>query len=94
MTNSDAWSSLRKTARCSIAAVLLEVHVSVIDTLKRSPIERLRALQAAAGMSAAPGIFRFTLGGWVFAYPGEKIWLASPPQTASVRWRDHTNLTL
>lgn len=71
-----------------------EVHVSVIDTLKRAPMERLRALHAAAGMSAAPGIFRFTLGGWLFAYPGEEIWFASPPESASVRWRDHTSLTL
>jgi Replication-relaxation len=70
-----------------------EVHVSVIDTLKRSPIERLRALQAAAGMSAVPGIFRFTLGGWLFAYPGEKIWFADPPASESVRWQDHAGLT-
>jgi hypothetical protein len=70
----------------------LEVHVSVIDTLKQSPIERLWALHAAAGKSAAPGIFRFTLGGWLFAYPGEKIWLAGPPESESVRWQDHANL--
>lgn len=70
-----------------------EVHVSVIDTRTKAPIERLRLLQAAAGMSAAPDIFRFTLGGWLFAYPGEKIWLASAPQSESVRWRDHTSLT-
>jgi len=69
-----------------------EVHVSVIDTLKQAPIERLRALHAAAGMSAVPDIFRFTLGGWLFAYPEEKIWFASPPQSESVRWQDHASL--
>ena len=71
---------------------LFEVHVSVIDTLRRAPIERLRVLQAAA-KSAAPDIFRFTLGGWLFAYPTEKIWFAGPPESESVRWQDHTNLT-
>jgi hypothetical protein len=70
-----------------------EVHVSVIDTPKKAPIERLRALQAASDKSAAPGIFRFTLGGWLFAYPGERIWLAGPPAIESVRWQDHANLT-
>ena len=70
-----------------------EVHVSVIDTLKRAPIERLRALQAAASMSAAPSSFRFTLGGWLFAFPAEAIWFAERPRSESVRWRDHQSLT-
>jgi hypothetical protein len=70
-----------------------QVHVSVIDTLKRAPIERLRALHAAAGMSAAPGLFRFTLGGWLFAFPAEAIWFAERPRSESVRWRDHQSLT-
>lgn len=70
-----------------------EVHVSVIDTLKRTPIERLGALQAAAAKSAAPDIFHFTLGGWLFAYPAEKIWLAGPQECKSVRWQDHVSLT-
>jgi hypothetical protein len=67
-----------------------EVHVSVIDTLKRAPIERLRALQTAAGKSAAPDIFRFTLGGWLFAFPDQPIWFDSQqaPATESVRWQD------
>jgi hypothetical protein len=70
-----------------------EVHVSVIDTRTKAPIERLRALQEAAGESAAPSIFRFTLGGWLFDHPAEKIWLAGPPESASVRWQDHVRLT-
>jgi hypothetical protein len=70
-----------------------EVHVSVIDTLKTAPIARLRLLHAAADQSAVPGLFRFTLGGWLFAYPAEKIWLTSPPESESVRWQDHVSLT-
>ena len=69
-----------------------EVHVSVIDTLKRAPIARLRLLHAAADQSAVPGVFRFTLGGWLFGYPAEKIWMAGPPETESVRWQDHVGL--
>jgi hypothetical protein len=73
-----------------------EVHVSVIDTLKRAPIERLRALHTAAGMSAAPGIFRFTLGGWLFAYADKAIWFVAEqsPSNDSVRWQDFDSLSL
>ena len=70
-----------------------EVHVSVIDTLKRAPIERLRALQATGAKTAAPEIFRFTLGGWLFAFAAEAIWFAERPRSESVRWRDHQSLT-
>jgi hypothetical protein len=72
-----------------------EVHVSVADTLKRAPIERLRALRAAADKSAAPGIFRLTLGGWLFAYPDKAIWFASgqSPTNDSVRWQDFGSLS-
>jgi hypothetical protein len=66
-----------------------EVHVSVIDTRTKAPFERLWLLQAAANKSATPGIFRFTLGGWLFAYATEKIWMAGPPESASVRCQDH-----
>ena len=69
-----------------------EVHVSVVDTLKKAPIARLRLLYAATGQSSASGIFRFTLGGWLFAYPWEKIWFVDPPRTESVRWQDHIRL--
>ena len=63
--------------------------MSVIDALKKAPIARLRLLHAAADQSAVPGIFRCTLGGWLFAYPAEKIWFTGPPDRESVRWPDH-----
>jgi hypothetical protein len=71
-----------------------EVHVSVIDTLKRAPIERLRALQASANKSAASAIFRFTLGGWLFAFPDQPIWFApgQMPANDSVRRQDFESL--
>ncbi|MFA6954297.1 MAG: replication-relaxation family protein [Thermoanaerobaculia bacterium] len=69
-----------------------EVHVSVIDVESNAPIERLRLLQSAA-TSAPPCLFRFTLGGWLFSYPGEKIWFTDPPEIASMRWQDHDGLT-
>jgi hypothetical protein len=73
-----------------------EVHVSVIDTRTTAPIERLRLLQTAANTSAAPDIFRFTLGGWLFAYPDKAIWFASgqSPTNDSVRWQDFDSLSL
>ncbi|MGA8809529.1 MAG: replication-relaxation family protein [Thermoanaerobaculia bacterium] len=68
-----------------------EVHVSVIDTRTKAPIARLRALQAAAGTPSAPSIFRFTLGGWLNAFPDQAIWFtaAGGPTCDSVKWRDH-----
>jgi hypothetical protein len=73
-----------------------EVHVSVIDIRNRSPLERLRALQVAAAASATPHLFRFTLGGWLFAYADKAIWFASgqSPTTDSARWEDFASLSL
>jgi hypothetical protein len=50
-----------------------EVRVSVIDVRSRKPIARLRALAEAASRTAAP--MRFTLGGWLYAFADEAVWL-------------------
>jgi Replication-relaxation len=71
------------------------VRVTVTDPVHRAPMRRLmdllRATARAAGPEAA-GIFRFTLAGWLHAYPNEPIWFAphDEPAHASVRWQEHT----
>jgi hypothetical protein len=67
------------------------VDVTVIDPLRRIPIARLRSLLDAARSSMRPDIFRFTLGGWLYAYPHAPIWfdVSRPPAYDSVAVRDH-----
>lgn len=67
------------------------VHVTVIDPLRRAPIARLRALLDAARSAERPDIFRFTLGGWLYASPAAPIWFGvdRPPQRASIAPSDH-----
>jgi hypothetical protein len=67
------------------------VDVTVIDPLRQLPIARLRSLIDAARSSMRPDIFRFTLGGWLYAYPAAAIWFRTdnPPQSDSVARSDH-----
>lgn len=71
------------------------VRVTVTDPVHRAPMRRLmdllRATARAAGPEAA-GIFRFTLAGWLHAYPNEAIWFAPHDELDhdSVRWQAHT----
>jgi hypothetical protein len=67
------------------------VDVTVIDPLRRAPIARLRSLLDAAKSSMRPDIFRFTLGGWLFAYPDAAVWFdaAHSPAIDSVAVRSH-----
>jgi hypothetical protein len=51
-----------------------QVDVTVIDQVRRAPIARLRSLLEAARASIRPDIFRFTLGGWLYAYPEAPTW--------------------
>lgn len=70
------------------------VDVTVIDQVRRAPIARLRSLLEAARASMRPDIFRFTLGGWLHAFPDAQIWFAvsRPPANDSMALRDHSNL--
>jgi hypothetical protein len=70
-----AIASLPNLAEQVFGLRTFEVRVSVIDTRLQRPVERLRALAAAAAKTHAP--LRYTLGGWLHASPGEAIWFDS-----------------
>lgn len=57
------------------------VDVSVIDTVSRHPLERLRQLMLATRAYGAADLFRFTLGGWLFAHGADAIWYTREPPT-------------
>lgn len=63
------------------------VDVSVIDVARSAPSARLRSLLNAAELSARPDLFRFTLGGWLYAFPHEAVWFrpvhASRPESVA-----------
>jgi hypothetical protein len=70
------------------------VRVSVTDPVHRAPMRRLTSLITAtrhAGGSEVADLFRFTLAGWLHAYPAEPIWFApnDDPTHESVRWQEH-----
>lgn len=67
------------------------VQVTVIDPHHRAPIRRLRNLIDASRRYGGPDVFRFTLGGWLHAYPSDRIWwdVATPPAHDSVAFFDH-----
>jgi hypothetical protein len=70
------------------------VRVSVTDPVRRAPMRRLMDLLTAtrrAGGEDVADLFRFTLAGWLHAYPREPIWFApaDAPAHESVRWQEH-----
>lgn len=67
------------------------VQVTVTDPHHRAPIRRLRNLIDASRRYGGPDVFRFTLGGWLHAYPSDRIWwdVATPPAHDSVAFFDH-----
>jgi hypothetical protein len=71
------------------------VDVTVIDQVRRAPIARLRSLLETARSSIRPDIFRFTLGGWLYAYPDAPTWfdVSCPPAHESTGIQHHTNLS-
>jgi hypothetical protein len=72
------------------------VDVTVIDPLGRAPIARLRSLLDAVRSSMRPDIFRFTLGGWLYAYPNAPMWfdVSRPPDHDSAALCDHPHLSM
>lgn len=67
------------------------VDVTVIDVERQNPLGRLRALIDAAAASTHPELFRFTLGGWLYAYTNENVWFSSArvPEIDSLHFPDH-----
>jgi hypothetical protein len=59
------------------------VHVTVIDAVRQRPIMRMRELMRLTRAANAATLFRFTLGGWLFAYGTGATWFdaASPIST-------------
>ena len=69
------------------------VHVTVIDPVRQRPIERMRELVRITEAAGATSLFRFTLGGWLFAYGPDAIWFdaARGLFSDSVRMQDHVS---
>jgi hypothetical protein len=63
-----------------------QVQITAIDPFRQEPVPRLRDLIDATRRYCGPDIFRFTLGGWLYADPGDPIWfsVAQPPASHSV----------
>jgi hypothetical protein len=86
------YSKLAGVAEDVIGVPRFRVDVSVIDVQSHNPIARLGQLRDATNAYGAADLFRFTLGGWLYAYPNEAIWFARAPETQSVAWRNHEGL--
>ena len=69
------------------------VYVTSIDPIAQHPIARLRALMEATRVHGAADLFRFSLGGWLFAHPSEPIWFVASetPATESPAWSEHAS---
>lgn len=69
----------------------LQIQISVTDPYRRRPMERIRALIDAARRYGGTDAFRFTLAGWMFAYPTGRIWLTTTtrPVSNSLSLGDH-----
>jgi hypothetical protein len=67
------------------------VHVTVIDAVRQRPIARMRELMGIARAAGTTNLFRFTLGGWLFAYGTDTTWFDAAHASAdnSVRMQDH-----
>lgn len=67
------------------------VHVTVTDPHRSTPIRRLRELIDAVRQEGASEIFRFTLGGWLHAAPGDNVWFDTnrTPVVDSAAQADH-----
>lgn len=67
------------------------VQVTVIDAVRQRPIARMRELMRITRAADATDLFRFTLGGWLFAYGTGTTWFDARHLLASdsVRMQDH-----
>lgn len=67
------------------------IDVTVIDASPRNPIERLRRLIDLARGAGMHNVTRFTLAGWLHAFPGQAVWFVNGamPATESCARADH-----
>jgi hypothetical protein len=87
------YAGLSGACASTLGVPSFRVDVSVIDTVSRHPIERLRRLMEATRAYGAADLFRFTLGGWLFAEAAAPIWfIDGTPQVESLRPADHESL--
>lgn len=85
------YSRLAGVAEEVMGVPTFRVDVSVMDVQARNPIARLRHLMEATEAYGAADLFRFTLAGWLYAYPGEAIWFNRTPALDAVAWRAHAS---
>lgn len=52
---------------------VVEVWVAVLDAREHRPLRRLEALRATASAERMTGLMRFTLGGWLHAFPDRPV---------------------
>jgi len=69
----------------------LEIWVAVLDARERRPVHRLTQLLATAEREHLTPAMRFTLGGWLNAFPGEAIFFprGSAPLSEDLATRSH-----
>ena len=67
------------------------VQVTVIDAVSQRPIARMRELMRLTREGGTTNLFRFTLGGWLFAYGPDARWFPEGHVFAheSIRMQDH-----
>ncbi|MGK2885622.1 MAG: hypothetical protein ACSLE8_12750 [Rhodococcus sp. (in: high G+C Gram-positive bacteria)] len=67
------------------------VRVTVIDAVSQRPIARMRELMRLTCVGGTTNLFRFTFGGWLFAYGPDPRWFEEGHVFAheSVRMEDH-----
>lgn len=86
-----AYAVALELAREWLGIEAFTVDVTVVDPSPRDPMVRLRELIELARVSGAASFMRFTLGGWLHAFPGEAVWFANGtvPANDSRGRRDH-----
>ncbi len=86
-----ALASFPKVVATTLGVASFRVDVTVIDVEHQNPMGRLRAMIEAAEASTHPELFRFTLGGWLYAYTNENVWfsVSRVPVKDSLHFPDH-----
>ena len=87
-----AYVRLAAVTEKTLGIPAFRVDVSVSDVRTRLPLARVRQLMRATRDYGAADLFRFTLAGWLFAYPNQPIWFGDIPEGDSLSRKDHSLL--